>query len=93
MKLNGIIMSTKNLFGIYFLSVAICFIATVKLQAQSFPSVKAFKLAADYSHSQHGTGVLAMVRGKIIFEAYPPDWNANKPHLLASGTKSFLLRR
>jgi CubicO group peptidase (beta-lactamase class C family)/enterochelin esterase-like enzyme len=47
------------------------------------------KAAAQYSHSQQGTGVLVMVRGEILFEDYAPGWNANKPHLLASGTKSF----
>jgi len=48
-----------------------------------------FKSAAAYSHAQHGTGVLVMRRGEIIFEEYATGWNAEKPHLLASGTKSF----
>ncbi len=30
-----------------------------------------------------------MRRGEVIFEDYAPEWNADKPHLLASGTKSF----
>ena len=30
-----------------------------------------------------------MVQGKILFEDYASGWNADKPHLLASGTKSF----
>ena len=30
-----------------------------------------------------------MVRGEIVFEDYAPGWTADKPHLLASGTKSF----
>ena len=48
-----------------------------------------FKAAAEYSHSQKGAGVLVMRRGEVVFEDYAPGWNAGKPHLLASGTKSF----
>ncbi len=62
-------------------------IATV--QAQSIPAIDNCQAAAEYSHSQHGTGVLVMVRGEVIFEDYAPGWTADKPHLLASGTKSF----
>lgn len=66
---------------------AACGIA--KLQAQSFPALDHCKAAAEYSHSQQGTGVLVLVRGEIVFEDYAPGWTADKPHLLASGTKSF----
>ena len=59
------------------------------LHAQSIPAVDNCNAAAEYSRSQHGTGVLVMVRGKVIFEDYAPGWTADKPHLLASGTKSF----
>jgi CubicO group peptidase (beta-lactamase class C family) len=48
-----------------------------------------FQAAAAYSHSQRGTAVLVMRGGVILFEDYAPGWNAEKPHLLASGTKSF----
>lgn len=48
-----------------------------------------FERAAGYSHAARGTAVLVMRRGKIIFEDYAPGWSAEKPHLLASGTKSF----
>ncbi len=47
-----------------------------------------FREAAEYSRSQQGVSVLVMRRGEIIFEDYAPGW-ADKPHLLASGTKSF----
>jgi CubicO group peptidase (beta-lactamase class C family) len=50
---------------------------------------KRFRDAAAYSHAAKGTGVLVMRRGQIIFEDYAPGWSADKPHLLASGTKSF----
>jgi CubicO group peptidase (beta-lactamase class C family) len=48
-----------------------------------------FKAAADYSKAARGVALLVMRRGEIIFEDYAPIWNASKPHLLASGTKSF----
>jgi CubicO group peptidase (beta-lactamase class C family) len=48
-----------------------------------------FEEAARYSHAASGTGVLVMRKGEIIFESYADGWNADRPHLLASGTKSF----
>ncbi len=48
-----------------------------------------FSAAAEYSRSAHGVSVLVMRRGEIVFEDYAPGWSADKPHLLASGTKSF----
>lgn len=62
---------------------------TATPHAQSIPAINDCKAAAEYSHSQRGTGVLVMVRGEIVFEDYAPGWTADKPHLLASGTKSF----
>jgi CubicO group peptidase (beta-lactamase class C family) len=47
-----------------------------------------FRAAAEYSLSAHGVSVLVMRRGEIIFEDYAPGWQ-DKPHELASGTKSF----
>jgi len=47
-----------------------------------------FRAAAEYSRSAHGVSVLVMRRGEIIFEDYAPSWQ-DKPHELASGTKSF----
>jgi len=47
-----------------------------------------FRAAAEYSRSQHGVAVLVMRRGEVVFEDYAPGWS-DKPHLLASGTKSF----
>jgi CubicO group peptidase (beta-lactamase class C family) len=47
-----------------------------------------FRTAAEYSRSAHGVSVLVMRRGEIIFEDYAPGWQ-DKPHELASGTKSF----
>ena len=82
-------MHAYNNFVVNILSVAICFSAHGPSHAQSLPTSEDCKLAAAYSHSQHGTGVLVMVQAKILFEDYVSGWNADKPHLLASGTKSF----
>lgn len=45
--------------------------------------------AADYSAENGGRAVLIMVGGKRVFERYDNGWTADKPHPLASGTKSF----
>ncbi len=72
-----------------FFSASVYAFGFAPLNAQVVPSIDNCKAAAEYSHSQHGTGVLVMVRGEIVFEDYAPGWTADKPHLLASGTKSF----
>ena len=48
----------------------------------------AYQEAANYSRTAKGVAVLVMKRGEIVFEDYAPGWS-EKPHLLASGTKSF----
>jgi CubicO group peptidase (beta-lactamase class C family) len=49
----------------------------------------AIRRAADYSASTGGIGVLVIQNGKDLFETYANGGSANRPHLLASGTKSF----
>jgi CubicO group peptidase (beta-lactamase class C family) len=46
--------------------------------------------AAAYSESFGGRALLVMHRGERIFERYADGWTATRPHLLASGTKSFV---
>lgn len=46
--------------------------------------------AADYSEENGGRAVLIMIGGKTVFERYDNGWSAQKPHPLASGTKSFV---
>jgi CubicO group peptidase (beta-lactamase class C family) len=82
-------MCKKNVSVFSISLLLVCFLMSVTAQAQSVPSLEACKLAAAFSHSQHGTGVLVMVQGKVVFEDYASGWHADKPHLLASGTKSF----
>jgi CubicO group peptidase (beta-lactamase class C family) len=79
----------KKLLFAVLMFMATCTFGVARLDAQVDPSLANCKAAAEYSHSQNGTAVLVMVRGEIVFEDYAPDWTADKPHLLASGTKSF----
>lgn len=46
--------------------------------------------AADYSASLSGRAVLVLHRGQLVFERYDDGWTANRPHMLASGSKSFV---
>ncbi len=49
-----------------------------------------FKLAAEYSEDTRGLSVLVIKGDKVIFEQYQNGHSADRPHLLASGTKSFV---
>lgn len=53
------------------------------------PSAQArCRAAAAYSDSKNGHALLVMHDGKVVFEHYH-GWSAERPHPLASGTKSF----
>lgn len=45
--------------------------------------------AADYSTQRSGRAVLVLHRGELAYERYDNGWSALRPHMLASGTKSF----
>lgn len=45
--------------------------------------------ATAYSEAHGGRAVVVMQRGEIAFEQYVQGWNGDRPHPLASGTKSF----
>lgn len=47
------------------------------------------KSAAEYSAQNRGVAVLVMKGDKIVFEEYQNGATAERPHFLASGTKSF----
>ncbi|MFM8872022.1 MAG: SUMF1/EgtB/PvdO family nonheme iron enzyme, partial [Phycisphaerales bacterium] len=47
------------------------------------------KAAAEYSRANEGDFVMVLLDGKVVFEDGTGSWNAARPHLLASGTKSF----
>ncbi len=65
---------------------------TTALSAAGAPPVdpaKAFHRAAAYSRSCEGQVLLVMKDGQVVFQDFAPGWNADRPHPLASGTKSF----
>lgn len=45
--------------------------------------------AAAYSESCAGRAMLVLRDGEVVFERYARGWTADRPHPLASGTKSF----
>jgi len=49
----------------------------------------AAKAAAAYSALCAGEGTLVMYKGEIVYQQYENGYSASKPHVLASGTKSF----
>lgn len=49
-----------------------------------------FAEAAEYSKAARGLSLVVMQSGEIVFEDYAPIWNADKPHLLGTGTMSFV---
>lgn len=62
-----------------------------KVSPGSSPEVTAdaFARAADYSAEHAGRALLVMRDGKVLHERYDNGWTAQRPHPLASGTKSF----
>jgi len=48
-----------------------------------------YRAAADYSRKNMGLSVLIMKGDKVVFEEYQNGHNADRPWILASGTKSF----
>lgn len=57
--------------------------------ASAKSSMDWFTEAADYSAKHVGDAVLVMQNGTVLFERYEEGASASKPHMLASGTKSF----
>ena len=46
--------------------------------------------AADYSAALSGRALLVLHRGQPVFERYDDGWTADRHHMLASGSKSFV---
>ena len=69
------------------LSLTACGVA-----AQSRPSNadSPYRKAADYSSETRGLSLIVYKDGKVVFEEYHNGHSADAPHLLASGTKSFV---
>ena len=53
------------------------------------PDVKNLRAAADYLASRNGHAMLVYHKNELIFEEYFNGHSEDKPHRLASGTKSF----
>lgn len=62
---------------------------SVKAQNKQFSEQERYKLAAEYSKETNGLSVLVMKGDKVVFEDYSNGHSAEKPWILASGTKSF----
>lgn len=64
---------------------------TIGMASYADPPVSAdsLRLAADYLKNHEGHAMLVYHREKLVFEEYFNGWSADKPHRLASGTKSF----
>ncbi len=54
------------------------------------PALAKYTAAADYSKDNAGRAMLVMVKGKVVFERADNGWSMDRPHPLASGTKSFV---
>jgi CubicO group peptidase (beta-lactamase class C family) len=52
-------------------------------------SAASLRSAADYLKERNGHAMLVYYQDKLAFEEYFNGWSADKPHRLASGTKSF----
>lgn len=54
------------------------------------PDEAAMKAAADYSKAHRGHSCLILFDGKVVFERYDNGGAADRRHMLASGSKSFV---
>jgi CubicO group peptidase (beta-lactamase class C family) len=52
-------------------------------------TAESLRAAAEYLKARNGHAMLVYHRDQLMFEEYFNGWSADKPHRLASGTKSF----
>jgi CubicO group peptidase (beta-lactamase class C family) len=71
------------------LSLAPASFSQEQAKAPAVPDQAHCTAAADYSTQYSGRAVLVQVGGKVVFERYDNGWGAERPHPLASGSKSF----
>lgn len=64
--------------------------AQAKFSSASSAEQARYQLAADYSGDNRGLSVLVIKGDKVVFEQYDNGQSADTPHMLASGTKSFV---
>jgi CubicO group peptidase (beta-lactamase class C family) len=77
------------LVSLFALTAAIPALATGQDPATEPFTGDSLRSAADYLKSRNGHAMLVYHRDKLVFEEYFNEWSSDKPHRLASGTKSF----
>ncbi len=81
-------MPIRSLYALA-LAVVLALASAARLGAQG-PDTAAFHRAAAYSKAERGDAVLVMVNGQVVYEAYHGRGKMDQPHVLHSGTKSFV---
>lgn len=79
----------KIISSIILFSFIFTFFHSVNAQSKLLSEQERYRLAAQYSKETNGLSVLIMKGEKIVFEDYANGHSAEKPWILASGTKSF----
>lgn len=65
-------------------------VAQTRMSSVLRPEQARYQQAADYSRDNRGLSVVVMKGNKVVFEQYDNGQSADTPHMLASGTKSFV---
>jgi CubicO group peptidase (beta-lactamase class C family) len=65
-------------------------VAQVKTSLATTTERSRFELAADYSKDYRGLSLIVIKGDRVVFEQYDNGHSAESPHMLASGTKSFV---
>ncbi len=71
------------------LASCLAIVGTTAAHAAPAPDIAAYQAAALYSARQNGDAMLVLKGDQIVFETYQNGYDASKPHVLASATKSF----
>jgi len=78
--------------SVFLISIFLLSISSVHAQTtepEIITNDPTYQAAADYSAAHRGDAVLVYVDGILVFEEYQNGYDGARPHLLASGTKSF----
>ena len=84
----------KQIFAFAFMTLAALSpcqtAAQVKSPRATSTELRQYRLAADYSRDNRGLSVVVIKGDRVVFEQYDNGHGAEVPHMLASGTKSFV---
>ena len=89
---RGIMRNSKPGWRVLFLLIAWMAMAQSVISDERTTQLfggDSLRSAADYLKDRNGHAMLVYHRDKLVFEEYFNGWSADKPHRLASGTKSF----